>query len=272
MDQQAIVYIIDPDDNDRNIVRETATALQAACQSFGSAEEFLEDYSEDLPGCVVSELRLLGMNGLDLQARMAQWNIRLPVIFLTRCAETHLTVAAMRSGALTVLDKPAGRQELWDAVYTALTLDRERRLEDNLHDDVQNRLKELTFKEQMVLELMLEGLPNKTIARRLDISIRTVETRRSLIFKKTHTRSVAELVRLTLQAEPGEEPGSKRRAVHLTRSSDPDDTPDRKSPRGGLLHSAIRRLDGGRTAASTPRATATPATVPYAARGRETRT
>ena len=112
----------------------------------------------------------------------------------------------MRAGAVSVLDKPASPQDLWDALYGALRRDERERARRSQQRDAQRRLDRLSVKERQVLQLLLDGLPNKVIARRLDVSVRTVEARRSQLFKKTGTRSVAELVRFvlfhTLRAEP----------------------------------------------------------------------
>lgn len=195
------VYIIDPAQHDCRPVQDAAAAMQVSCQWYSSAEQFLHSYQDGWPGCVVSELRLLGNNGLELQQEMDRRGIRLPLIFHSRHAETRLTVAAMRAGAVTVLDKPASPQELWDALFLALSLDRDRRRSSRQSLELRQRLNELTAKEKRVLELILDGLPNKTIARRLDVSVRTVEARRAQIFRKTSTHSVAELVRLTMEAD-----------------------------------------------------------------------
>ena len=206
MESSTTVYIIDPDERDRNRVRDTVGDLDVRIAMFSSAEQFLEacrDAEPDDPrGCVIAELRLLGMNGLELQCEMTRRRIHLPLIIVTGHAETGRTVSAMRAGAVSVLDKPASPQDLWDAIYRALCLDEENGRRDLRRRAAEQRLGQLTTKERLVLKLMFDGLPNKVIARRLDVSIRTVETRRAQLFAKTGTQSVAELVRFVLAADP----------------------------------------------------------------------
>ncbi len=168
---------------------------------YENGEEFLAAYRESRSGCLVTEIRLLGMSGLELQQTMAAEQIALPVIFLTQYAETRLTVKAMQNGALTVLDKPANSQDLWDAIRRALALDQQSRRVDAAHNETKRRLARLTKKEWQVLDLLIEGKTNKVIANSLDISVRTVEARRHQIFKKTKTDSLAQLVRLILLRE-----------------------------------------------------------------------
>jgi FixJ family two-component response regulator len=141
------------------------------------------------------------MSGLELQESMAAESIALPVIFLTRFAETRLTVKAMQNGALTVLDKPANSQDLWDALRKGLATDRQARRVDAAHNETRRRLARLTKKEWQVLDLLIEGKTNKVIANSLDVSVRTVEARRHQIFRKTKTDSLAQLVRLILQTD-----------------------------------------------------------------------
>ena len=168
-------------------------------QSFASAEEFLESYTPDRPGCLVTDVRMLGMSGIELQEELRFRGIELPVIVLTAFARTSLTVRAMRNGAVTMLDKPYNDDALWDAVRQALKQDADQRAVRDRQHALRQRFTTLTPSEREVLDLVVAGQPNKTIAKRLDMSVRTVENRRHDIFNKLQASSVAELVRLTVE-------------------------------------------------------------------------
>jgi FixJ family two-component response regulator len=196
------LFIVDPDQAVVTLVRAIAEEMRVPCESFARAEEFLAAYKDDRPGCLVTEFRLLGINGLELQDTLAADYCSLPIVFVAANAETRLSVRAMQNGAVTVLEKPLSHQELWDSIRRALTRDENTRRIDAKHTMVRRRLGLLTEKERQVLDLMIQGKANKLIASRLDVSVRTVEARRHQIFQKTKTDSVAELVRLILMSEP----------------------------------------------------------------------
>lgn len=199
MSDRSTVFIVDPDSDSRARIARIAEEMRINVKQYPTAEAFLESGSSGLPGCLVTEFRLLGMNGIELQESLTADCISLPVVFVTAHAETPLTVRAMRNGAVTVLTKPYSEQELWDAVRSGVSQDQSIRRIDARHSDFRRRLARLTPKERHVLDLMVKGKTNKAIAGKLDVSIRTVETRRHQIFKKTGTESVAELVRFILQ-------------------------------------------------------------------------
>lgn len=199
------MFIIDPDAEARADVVRIADEMCIASEQFASAEQFLDAYTPRMPGCIVTEFRLLGMNGIELQQSLALDCIALPVIFVSAYAETTFTVKAMQKGAVTVLEKPFSEQELWDAIRKGLAQDQTIRRIDARHSETRRRLSRLTEKERDVLNLLVEGKANKSIARSLNISIRTVEARRHQIFKKTDTDSIAQLVRLILQSPTKEQ-------------------------------------------------------------------
>lgn len=195
------IYFVDTDDDTRKKIAEVGQLMQFPFATFSHGSSFLKAF-ENGPGCLITELRIEDMSGLELQQRITQAGSKLPVIFVTAHPETHLIAKAMRNGAITVLQKPASKQELWDAVSEALARDREIRRIDISHQKRKRRLARLTAREKDVLELMVAGLPNKAIARRLDIGIRTVESRRQKIFEKTKSESFADLMRLVILAAP----------------------------------------------------------------------
>lgn len=194
------VFLVDPDPAMRTRVQSIADSLSIRCAFADCGEEFLRDCQPALgPGCLISEFRLRGINGLELQAELHRRGANLPIIFVTAFAETTLTVQAMQQGAVHVLEKPFSQQMLCDLLWRAFENSQQIWRIDQRHQAVRQRLSLLTSKEQQVLQKILAGRSNKQIAIALDISVRTVEARRHEIFKKTGTTSVAELVRTVLE-------------------------------------------------------------------------
>jgi FixJ family two-component response regulator len=142
-----------------------------------------------------------GMSGIELQERLLERNIPIPVIVLTAYPRTRVTVRAMAAGAVTLLEKPYDEEELWDAIRKALARDASRREGIQRQREIRQRVDQLTAGERAVMDLIVQGQPNKTIAKRLEISVRAVENRRSAIFSKMRADSVAELVRLVIEAK-----------------------------------------------------------------------
>jgi FixJ family two-component response regulator len=166
--------------------------------AFESAEEFLAQYRSDQAGCVVTDLRLRGMSGLELLDRLAQDDRGIPVILVTGFAKTHLTVRAVKTGAVTVLEKPYDDEDLWSAIRNALLQDQERRDLQQRHHELVARFDKLTAQEREVLDLIVAGLTNRQMADRLSVSTRTIESRRHNVFQKTEAKSIAELVKMAL--------------------------------------------------------------------------
>lgn len=194
----AIVYIVDDDDQVRKAVTALVEAMGVASENYGSAEEFLRAYDGRRPACLVTDVRMLGMSGLELQERMLEQGLSMSVIVLTAFATTPTTVRAMRNGALTLMEKPCNDDELWDAVRRGLANDRENYELEQQQASLKQRLESLTPKEREVLDLMIAGDANKVIARKLDCSIRTVENHRQKVFQKMEADSLAELVRMAV--------------------------------------------------------------------------
>ena len=198
MFENATVYIVDDDHQARESVAALVQSMGLQTQSFSSAEEFLENVDQDAPGCVVTDLRMMGMSGIELQDALHQREITLPVILITAFPRTSLTVRAMKSGAVTLLEKPYEDDDLWDAVREGLQRDEMQRERQVRQREIRRRLELLTEKEHQVMELMVDGVANKVVARRLDVSIRTVENRRHDIFEKMQAKSLAELVQMVV--------------------------------------------------------------------------
>jgi two-component system, LuxR family, response regulator FixJ len=194
MSNEPTVFVVDDDEQARKSVCALVHSMGMKTESFVSAEEFLDKFSNSSPGCLVTDLRMLGMSGLELQEEMRKRKIFLPVIVLTAYARTPITVRAMRAGAVMVLDKPYSDDDLWDAIRAALAKAATEESERESRRAIRSRLALLDSTERKVLDMMVREMPNKAIAKELDVSIRTIENRRHGIFKKMEVNSVTELV------------------------------------------------------------------------------
>ncbi len=199
MVEELTVFIVDDDEDARTSVKALVRTMGVRAVTFASAEEFLEQFDPNMPGCLVTDLRMLGMSGIELQEKLAGDGSQLPVIIITAHAETPITVRAVKSGAVTVLEKPCNDYELYDAIRDALAANARARRKTETQKLFQERFGSLSPQEKTVLDFMMEGVANKVIARRLDVSTRTVENRRQRIFEKTATHSLAELVRMVVE-------------------------------------------------------------------------
>jgi two-component system response regulator FixJ len=197
--KESTVFIVDDDQGARESLYALASSMGVKAKAFGSAEEFLSNYDSTQHGCLVTDLRMLGMSGMELQEKLSDDGIAIPVIIITAHAETSLTVRAVKQGAVNVLEKPCRDYELVDAIRDALAQDTKRRLQDVKQKEFRDRFETLSDDERQVLELMTEGAANKVIARRLDVSMRTVENRRQRVFAKTGAGSLAELIWLVVE-------------------------------------------------------------------------
>ena len=201
MPTRNLISVVDPDASSVAVVRAIAREAGVQCKWFRDAERFLASRQRQHTGCLVSEFELPGMNGLELQERMATDGNALPVVFVTAHAETRLVVEAMQRGAITVLDKVPRREELQFAIRRAFHREKTLLRIDARHSLVRRRLARLTEQEHQVLELILQGKTNKFIADRLRVSLRTIESRRRQVFKKMKTDSIAQLVKLVVTLE-----------------------------------------------------------------------
>ncbi|HIQ21438.1 MAG TPA: response regulator transcription factor [Planctomycetes bacterium] len=199
IDPAATVYIIDDDPAARDAVTALVRQMGLRAQAFASAEQFLETYDGTSPGCLITDLRMLGISGVELLERMVRAGTPLPVIIITAYPETPVTVRAMQLGAVTLLEKPCADHQLWEAIRDALERDARRRAGEARRREIRARIDQLTPRERDVLRLIVEGKANKQIAKQLGVSLRTVEAHRHNIFEKLQAHSVAELVRLVLE-------------------------------------------------------------------------
>ncbi len=200
MFENATVFVVDDDDQARDSVCALIRSMNLKAESFASGEDFLAAYTDNRPGCLVTDLRMLGMSGLELQEELIRRGVTLPVIVITAHPRTSLTVRAMRHGAVTLLEKPYEDNDLWDAIREAIVRDETQRAESVKRQDVLQKIESLNDKEKVVMDLIVEGLANKVIAKRLDVSIRTVESRRHDVFEKMEADSLADLVKMAVLA------------------------------------------------------------------------
>ncbi|MFN8179348.1 MAG: response regulator transcription factor [bacterium] len=199
---EPVVFVVDDDEAVRSSIAMLLESVSLKTETFASAREFLQAWAGDRPGCVVLDLRMPGLSGLELQERLAALGSRLPIIFVTGHGDVPDAVAAMRAGAVDFLRKPFRDQDLLDRIQKALELDAQRRSEAVDVERIRGRLARLTQREREVLDRVVEGLPNKTIAQELGVSERTVEIHRSRAMSKMEAGSLAELVKLVLRAGP----------------------------------------------------------------------
>lgn len=200
------IYVIDDDQDARDSMEALLRDEAIETLAYASAEAFLDAYDGHRPACIVTDMRMDGMSGQDLLDELRRRAISIPALVITAHADTPTTVQAIRSGALTLLDKPCRESDLWDAVRKALDADRQSLGDQTRRAEVRKRLDSLTPAEMLVLDRVLAGDPNKVIANKLDIAIRTVEARRQSIYQKLKADSVAEIVQLVVLVDPSRAP------------------------------------------------------------------
>jgi FixJ family two-component response regulator len=198
MDENPTVFVIDDDQAARESVVALVSLRGLNAKAFASAEDFLQQFDPSQAGCIVVDVRMAGMSGIQLLQHLQTRRSTLPVIVITGYADVPMAVKAMQAGALTFLEKPCQEQELWQAIQQALDREQAMAAQRKQRADIEARLASLTEDEVAVLRKLLEGLPNKRIAVDLDIGLRTVELRRSNIMKKMGASSLPELVRMAI--------------------------------------------------------------------------
>lgn len=192
---KSIAYVIDDDAGLRDGIRTLLRSVDIAVETFGSTKEFLRSKRADAPGCLILDVRLPGMSGLEFQTELGRLGIDLPVVFITAHADVPMGVQAMKAGAVEFLCKPFREQDLLDAVRSAINKDAEHRSKLSSLAAIQKRYNTLTPREHEVMALVVSGMMNKQIAGKLELSEITVKVHRASIMRKMDARSLAELVR-----------------------------------------------------------------------------
>jgi FixJ family two-component response regulator len=196
-EQDPVVFVIDDDRMIRDGLQSLIRSVGLRVETFASAQDFLGAKRPDTPACLVLDVRMPGLSGLDLQLKLRDDGIPIPIIFITGHGDIPMSVRAMKEGAHEFLTKPVRGQDLLDAVQKALASDRALRQERREANEIRARFESLTPREKEVLELVVAGLLNKQIADRLGMGELTVKTHRAHVMEKTQAESLAHLVRMS---------------------------------------------------------------------------
>lgn len=194
------VFVVDDDEAIRQSLCLLIEDIGLNVKTFGGAREFLAHYDPSQPGCLVLDVRMSGMSGLELQARLRELNTEIPTVIITGHGDVPMAVEAMKAGAMDFIEKPFRDQVLLDSIQRAVELDRRIRAARQQSESFQLRVEDLTRRERQVMDLLVLGKSNKTIAYELGISQKTVDFHRTNVLSKTGVASVVELVRWVHEA------------------------------------------------------------------------
>jgi len=196
METDAIVFVVDDDAPTRESIRNLIRSVGLRVEVFSSAQEFLESNRPEMPSCLVLDVRLPGLSGLDLQKRTTEAGIEIPIVFITGHGDIPMTVRAMKAGAVEFLSKPFRDQDLLDAIQLALERDRKARDQRASLEELRNRFALLTPREREVMARVVAGLLNKQVGAQLGMSETTVKIHRHQVMEKMGAGSLPELVRM----------------------------------------------------------------------------
>ena len=193
---QSIVFVVDDDPSMRRALTNLFRSVGLRVEVFGSAPELLQSKLPDIPSCVVLDIRLPGVSGLDFQSELSRADVHIPIIFMTGHGDIPMTVRAMKAGAVDFLTKPFRDQDMLDAAAVAIERDRKRRIDEKAVAGVRMLFDTLTRRERELMAMVSSGLMNKQIAAEIGLAEITVKIHRGHVMKKMHARSLADLVRM----------------------------------------------------------------------------
>lgn len=192
---QPVVFVVDDDRSVRDALEDLLASVGLGSMLFASSQEFLQAERPDAPACLVLDVRMPGLSGLDFQDELARQGLYIPIVFITAHGDIPMSVRAMKGGAIEFLTKPFRDQDLLDAIQQGIARDRIRRQEEAVRQDLRRRYASLNQGERAVMDLVIKGLLNKQIAGMLDVSEITVKVRRGRVMRKIGAQSLADLVR-----------------------------------------------------------------------------
>jgi two-component system response regulator FixJ len=195
------VFIVDDDLAVARSLRWLIESVQLKVETFASAQAFLDGYDAAKPGCLVLDVRMPGMSGIELQERLTAQRIGVPIIFITGHGDVQMAVRAVQAGAFDFIEKPFNDQDLLDRMQRAISFDSERRGRDSLRAQLSALFASLTPREREVMDLVVEGMSNKAVANTLGLSAKTVEVHRAKVMEKMRARSVSDLVKVAMQKQ-----------------------------------------------------------------------
>ena len=198
---EPVVYVVDDNKELCSVLTRVIEANGLRCRAFDSAERFLESFEKGQPGCVVLDVRMPGMSGLELQEFLKRNGSSIPVLILTGHADVPVAIRAMKTGALEFLEKPVSNQILLEHIRRALQIDAQSRAANNMVDLVRGKYEKLTPREKQVMGLVVQGNANRHIGDRLGLRQKTVEVHRAHVMQKMEAKSLAELVRMAVLLE-----------------------------------------------------------------------
>ena len=205
---ESIVFVVDDDPSVRSAIKRLIGSMGLQVELFGSAQEFLASKLPNVPSCLILDIRLPGISGLNLQRQLAEANIQIPIIFITAHGDIPMTVRAMKAGAAEFLTKPFRDQDLLDAIHLALEKDRGRRQQETELTALRERFESLSPREREVVAMVVSGMLNKQIAAQIGTAENTVKIHRSRAMEKMQANSLADLVKIIqrLQVSPSKSP------------------------------------------------------------------
>ena len=210
MNSQTSVFVVDDDQAMRNSLKWLIESVGMKVETFASADEFIRNYYPGRAGCLLLDVRMPGMSGLELQEHFLEHQINIPIIIITGHGDVPMAVRAMKSGAVDFIEKPFNDELLLESIRNALNYDQQLRTAQSERAEIAARLAQLTPREHEVMEMVTDGRANKEIANTLGVSAKTVEAHRARVMEKMEARSLAELVKMAVTA-------------NINRKSDSDD-------------------------------------------------